>query len=871
MPLTLGTRLGPYEILAPLGEGGMGEVYKARDTRLDRTVAVKVLPAHLADNADLRRRFEREARAISALQHANICILFDVGRQDGVDFLVMEYLEGETLAARIKRGPLPQEQVLKIGIEIANALDKAHRAGIIHRDLKPANIMLTKGGVKVLDFGLAKTAATAAAPAGFSQATETLTAAHVIVGTLAYMAPEQLGGGECDARTDIFALGLVLYEMAAGKPGFSGDSRQAIMAEVLQCRPAPLAGAPPLFARVVETCLARDPEERWQSARDLRAVLELPATPGAPEVAAKSRSRAVWLTAAVVVLTAAAIAMRWVGQDPGITEPVALSFGAPEGGRIDDGAGVVSPDGRSIAFVAKEASGRTGLWVRALASRTATRLPGTEDATGPFWSPDAQYLGFFAQDKVKKVSAAGGPVQNICNAVSDLGATWNAAGDIVLAPHNRVPLHRVSASGGTPQPITALNQQREENSHRWPHFLPDGRHFLFTARGRDNTAIFAGSLDSKETKLLVTAQSNASFAPPGLLLFGREGTLMAQRFDPDKLELRGEAFPIAGGLRQSTASASSLFSVSANGRVLAYRDDRTAVARVTWFDRQGVKTAELGPPGEYTQPRLSPDGRRLALTLPDKENGNRDVWLMDTASGRLMRFTSNPATDWNSVWSPDGAFVAFASDRSAPSSVYRKAVSGLGEEELAVKESTGGAFPRDWSKDGRYLLFNLNVGTSNSLRIAPLSGDRKERVLDALAYAEEARFSPDSRWVVYDSSEGGSSDVYVIPVEGGEKVRISTAGGRYATWGRAGKELLYVAPDGFLMSAPVKPGIPFEAGTPVRLFHLCEGLHSFRGGEAFYDTTMDGNRFVATCVSSEPGQIEVITEWQRAIKQAGVR
>jgi Tol biopolymer transport system component len=455
---------------------------------------------------------------------------------------------------------------------------------------------------------------------------------------------------------------------------------------------------------------------------------------------------------------------------------------------------------------------------------------------------------------------------------ADLGATWNRNGDIVLAPHNRVPLHRVPASGGTAQPITALNTARGENSHRWPHFLPDGRHFLFTARSnsKENTAIYIGSLDSTETRLLMAAQSNASFAPPGLLLFGREGTLMAQRFDAGKLSLEGDAFAVAGGLEHVTPSASALFSVSLNGSVLAYQLGNHHPGRLLWFDRAGTNSGAIGLPGEYEymQPRLSPDGKRVAVVLADPESGNRDVWLMDVASGRLTRFTFHQATDWWPVWSHDGAFIAFASDRIAPSSAYRKASDGSGQEELLLSRSDGGVFPEDVSRDGRLLLFHLNVGSGQTLWTVPLFGERAARALPVSTTSMNARYSPDGKWLAYSSGETGSSEIYVSPAGGGEKVRVSTAGGRFATWGKAGKELFYVAPGEMLTSVEVKAGTTLEPGVPKTLFRLCSASHTLRGVEAFYDVAPDGNRFLVSCMATEARErtVNVVLEWQRLVK-----
>ena len=818
----------------------MGEVFRARDTRLDRTVAIKVLTG----NVD-RRRFEQEARAVSGLNHPHICALFDVGCQDDTDFLVMEYLDGETLATRIKKGAIPVEQALRFAGEIAEALDEAHRRGVIHRDLKPGNVMLVKSGsravAKLLDFGLAKMVGKEPL-AGDVTETIALTGTGAILGTPKYMAPEQFAGEQADARTDIYAFGLVLSEML-------GDTEAA-----------------PVAAEIAKRCVSTNPDDRWQSARDLQSALELARVAVPQPVLAKRGSRAAWVIAGLslaAVLTTLFWPRRTVAR-----EPVTFTFGAPDNATLIQWPGAPSPDGRRIAFVAQDESSRTALWIRSLDLQAAQRIQGTEGASGPFWSPDGRFAGFFAQGKLKRIAISGGPAQNICNVQSDLGATWNSSGEIVLAPWNRTTLHRVPAAGGTPRPITTLDAGRNENSHRWPHFLPDGRHFLFTARSsvKENTAVYVGSLDSKETKRLLTTQSNAQYAPPGYLLFGREGILMAQRFDARKLALSGEEFPILGSLDHVTPSASALFAVSADGSVLSHRDAaRATLSRIEWFDRAGRSAGLIGGPGEYVQPRLSPDGKRLALVMPDKESGNRDIWIMELSSGALTRFTFNPANDWHPEWSPDGKQIAFASDRNAKSSIYVKTVSGSGEEELLLATGEGGVFPRDWSRDGRFLIYAMDaIKTLSDLWILPLFGDRKPKPFAATDFEEySARFSPDGSWIAYTSNESGNTEVYIRAVARPERVRLSTNGGTQPSWRGDGKELFYVAPGGVLMAAEVKTGSGLEASAPKILFRTCSGSHTLRGDEEFYDAQADGSRFLMSCEVPETKKraINVSIDW----------
>jgi Tol biopolymer transport system component len=704
--------------------------------------------------------------------------------------------------------------------------------------------MLVKSGSRVssklLDFGLAKTIGREPA---VNDATYTLpvTGAGAIVGTPRYMAPEQLEGKPADVRSDIYALGLVLQEMLRGPE------------------------TPPVAAEIIKRCLTLDPEDRWQSARDLRAALQLAraATPAPAPV--KRSNRLAWIAASLAACVAVA-AVVWPRNGAVTKEPVTFTFAAPATETLIPWPGVPSPDGRRIAFVAQDVSGKIALWIRPVDSQIPQQIAGTEGASGPFWSPDGKHIGFFAQGKLKRIALSGGPAQNICNINADLGATWSPLGDIVFAPYNRVPLHRVSSAGGTPQPITTLDAGRHENSHRWPHFLPDGRHFLFTARSsmKEDTAVYVGSLDSKEIKRLLTAQSNAEYAPPGYLLFGREGTLMAQRFDTAKLVLTGEAFPVAGGIEHVTPSASALFSVSADGSVLSYMGASRAISQLAWFDRAGANLGSVGSPGEYTQPRLSPDGKRVALVTPDKESGNRDIWLMDVASGGLTRFTFHPANDWFPVWSPDGSQIAYASDRSARSSVYRKAANGTGDEELLLSPDLGGSMADDWSRDGRFIVYHVGRRNSLNLWIQPLSGDRKAYPLATTEFTEEnARFSPDGKQIAYTSNESGTVEVYVRSLEKPGRVRISTSGGQHPIWRRDGKELFYIAPGGALMAVDMKTGENFEAGVPKALFRACRASQTLRGAENFYDVGLDGKRFLIDCLAPETKErsITVAIQW----------
>ncbi|HUP49736.1 MAG TPA: protein kinase, partial [Thermoanaerobaculia bacterium] len=584
MPVTPGVRLGPYEIVAPIGAGGMGEVYRARDTRLDRTVAVKVLSAEFANDAQVRLRFEREAKTISSLSHPHICTLHDVGAHEGRDFLVMEYLEGESLADRLSRGPLPLEQALTVAVQIADALDKAHRRGIVHRDLKPGNIFLTRTGAKLLDFGLAKNWAAALGPQASVLETQQkpITEQGTIVGTFHYMAPEQLEGKEADARSDIFAFGAVLYEMLTGRRAFGGKSKVSIIAAILEHDPPPITTlqpmSPPPLERLIRTCLAKDPDDRWQTAHDVGLELRWIAESGAVTLPVASRRRERWLAAGLglAAALAAVLGALWYRAANQPLEIVASSLVAPEDAdfAFDLSGMALSPDGRKIAFPARNAAGSVQIWVRRLSDAAAQPLAGTDGAHAPFWSPDGRTLGFFASGKLKRIDASGGPPQSLADAQNGRGGAWGTDDVIVFTPSTGGALYRIAASGGTPVAITELDQKTGESTHRWPFLFPDGEHVLFLAGGqlsteRQGSKIDAVSLKTGKRTHLVDSSAGAIYAWPGYLLFRREQTLVAQRFDVRTLKPSGEAFPIAEGIPANNTNA-AIFSASQQGH-LAYQ------------------------------------------------------------------------------------------------------------------------------------------------------------------------------------------------------------------------------------------------------------------------------------------------------------
>jgi Tol biopolymer transport system component len=909
--LNAGAKLGPYQIIGAIGAGGMGEVYRARDTRLDRTVAIKVLPTHLADRSELRERFEREARTIASLNHPHICTLHDIGQQDGIDYLVMEYLEGETLAHRLLKGSLPLEQVLQYAIEISDALDKAHRKGVTHRDLKPGNIILTKTGTKLLDFGLAKLKQEVA-PANVQlselpTASDPLTAKGTIVGTLQYMAPEQLEGKEVDARTDIFAFGAVVYEMATGKRAFEGKSQASLIAKILETDPPPMSSlqpmTPPALGRVVKKCLAKEPEKRWQAASDVCDELKWIAEGGSqagsvtPLVAQrKSRERLAWSVAVAVLVAALALgAFEYLQRAPQGAQTTRFFVSPPEArslagfGTVTSGSAAplsVSPDGRRIVFVAGSPDGKYLLWVRSLDTLTGQALAGTEGASAPFWSPDGATLGFFAGGKLKKIDVSGGPATTLCDAPDNRGGTWSRDGVIVFNPGNRTALQKVSTSGGVTTAATVLGQG--EVGHYRPSFLPDGRHFLYRASTGSETSgpIYLGSLDSAERKLLLDADASNVVYTQGHLLFLRETTLMAQPFDPRRLALTSSAFPIAEQIQtQGNFPPSGVFSASENG-VLAYQaGTATANSQLVWFDRTGKQIGMLGDPAEYGGIELSPDGRQASVSIPDEAGKGRDIWVYDVARGLRTRFTFDRANELASIWSPDGSRVVFDSDRKGHLDLYQKASSGAGAEEMLLEDSLD-KYPESWSPDGQSLAFHeIDPAMQRDIWVlrmgdaSPGSGEvpsgasgqaRKAQPFLRTRFDEASlRFSPDGRWLAYISNETGRYEIYVQPYPGpgGGKWQISTEGGTEPVWNPNGRELFYRS-GGKMMAVDIATQPSFAVGKARMLF---EGEYVPTPATlSNYDVSPDGQRFLMLKPIDEaagPTQINVVLNCFEELKR----
>jgi Tol biopolymer transport system component/tRNA A-37 threonylcarbamoyl transferase component Bud32 len=887
MPLAVGTKLGPFEILQPVGAGGMGEVYRARDTRLGRDVAVKILPERFSQNPELKQRFEREARNISSLSHPHICALYDIGHQDGIDFLVMEFLEGETLEHILMKGPLPTEQVLRHGMEIADALEKAHRHGIVHRDLKPGNIMLTKSGAKLLDFGLAKLhvpeqVPVAAALAELATEDRTITAKGMILGTIQYMAPEQLEGKEADARTDIFALGDVLYEMATGKPPFTGTSKASLIAAIISSDPPAISGlqpmTPPALDRVVKICLAKDPDERWQTAHDLKLELKGIAEAGsqagvpAPVVARrKLRERVAWTVAVASILGMAIFVVGYLRRAPVAPAVARFSIPAPAKALFEYPVRMaVSPDGTQFAFVAVGENREQLIFLRSLDSLTAEPLPGTQGVDSSlFWSPDSRYIGYYADGKLKKFDVAGGVPEVICETQYVGRATWNRDGVILFNSGLSGPIYRISFENCAAKPVTKLDDQRHEVMHVEPKFLPDGRRFLYVALDQGkNPTIMLASLDSSESRILVKDGFSPSYVSPGYLVFAHFGALMAQPFDGRHLRTTGAASPLLHETIEFSAAAGlASYSVSENG-ILTYRRQGDSRSQLQWWDRKGKPIAAVTELGTYGFPRLSPDGQKIAAGIMDPRTHLGDLWLFNIARKTWTRFTFQPCPGAGiPVWSPDSRRIVFGANRNGLSDIYLKNSDGSGTEEVLVPAAGADKTPWDWSSDGRFILFQSDEKNVAKLFVLSVEGRGRPTPLSQTQFNEwSARFSPDGRWIAYVSDESGRPEVYIRTFSAGSgKWQVSTAGGRDPQWRRDGRELFYLAAENKLMSVEINSGDRFQAGLPQVLFLMPEG-----SVEGLYQVSADGKRFLIdplAGMNETVKPIDVVLNWTAALKR----
>jgi len=895
MALTAGTKLGPYEIQSPLGAGGMGEVYRALDSRLDRTVAVKILASHLSSSPELKQRMEREARAISSLNHPHICQLYDIGSQGGTDFLVMEFLEGETLADKLKKGALPLAEIYKIGIAVAEALAVAHRQGIVHRDLKPGNIMLTPAGAKLMDFGLAKPigvpttgSGTSAPPSFTAMATlsgpsplSPLTTAGSIIGTIQYMSPEQIEGKEADARSDIFAFGAVLYEMTVGKRPFAGKSQISLASSILESDPEPVSSikpqTPPALEHVLTTCLQKNPEDRYLAAHDIKIELQWIAADrtspvAAPTLPAAKTSRIPWAVSICMAILLAAVTGYLLTRHAPSSPSIRTVVDAPANAKLNltgdfGGPPVVSPGGTALAFAATGADGKIMLWVRPMNVLEAQKLPGTEGAIFPFWSPDGRSLGFFADSKLKAVDVSSGSVSVVCEANFGRGGAWGPGGVILFTPDTQTGIFRVSANGGTAVPVTKLDPSLH-TSHRWPFFLPDGKHFLYLAMHHDashsaNDALYYASIDGQENRLLTRMQSNAVYSS-GYLLFAHGDQLMAQPFDPDKGTLSGEAQSVASGVVNDVSTWHMDTSVSDTG-LLVLGSGGTAEWQLVWLDRTGkLLGSVLDKLTNLENARISPQGDRLAMGI---DAGMNDIWVLDLARGVRTRLTFGPVQNTSAIWSPDGKWIAYNSDRNGHSTIYRKPSDGSGAEELLLTDDQV-TIPSDWSRDGKTLLYSRGAIGSSEVWALPLEGDRKPSVVvprSASSWTGQGSLSPDGHWLAYTSTESGTFEVYVVAFHGGQgKWQVSTTEGLLPIWSKDGKQLYY-----FSASNRSVTVVPVTEKNGALQFGAPQALAvSPASQQGFYDVTPDGKKILMEQVSQQVSQsVTVITNFSAGLKK----
>jgi serine/threonine protein kinase len=878
MGLEKGQRLGPYEIEAPAGKGGMGEVYRAKDTRLDRTVAIKVLPSHSALNVDAKTRFEREAKTISSLNHPNVCTLYDVGHENGIDFLVMEFLEGEPLDERLKRGRFETAETLEIGAQIAGALDTAHRKGLVHRDLKPSNIFLTKNGAKLLDFGLAKLQAEAVTGMDDETRTTPVTGAGAIVGTLQYMSPEQLEGQEADARSDIFAFGVMMYEMVTGQRAFSGDSKASLISSIMKDEPREISEleptSPPVLDRLIKKCLHKDPDRRWQAAGDLRDELEWIASAGSQAgvpapVSSRRRLhlRLSWGLLALTGVAAVVLAVLYFSQ----TEPARMTIRTTIS--IDESFQVVewpriSPDGQYLAFRAADSTGIYKIWIRPLNSLDAYPLAGTERADRPFWSPDSRYLAFFVDERqLKKVLVSGGLPQLVCE-FNGLDGCWGNNGAILFDYAWGDPIMQVPAAGGLPTAVTTVNREQEEQFHSWPWFLPDGNHFIYlVSKPQSGDILKVGSLDGRIDKGLFSTDSRAEYCEPGYILFCIKGELVARKFDPANMKAVGEPVTIAENI-VSKGSYLYHFGASDNGTLVYLRGTGVYTRRIITVDRTGREIDTIGEPARYGSLALSPDGKRLAFDMIDSHSGQRNIWTHDLVRGVNSRLTFSESR-WP-VWSPDGERIAFGSSGAHGDNVMVCRSDGIGTPGRLYFQSIDGINPTDWSNDGRYLCANVWQESFDIMLLDAADSSKVDKALNSSYHENQASLSPDGQFLAYQSRETGRYEVYIIKLgESKGKWQISSGGGNTPLWRADGKELFYWTHDGYLVAISIKleeEQITF--GTPDKLFHR-DVAHTQSSERTLYDVSAEGDCFyiIVPAGGVERMEFVVVQNWDAELEE----
>jgi Tol biopolymer transport system component len=902
MPLSPGLRLGPYEILDALGAGGMGEVYRARDARLGRDVALKVLPEAFAQDCERMARFQREARVLASLNHPNIATIHGFEDSGSTHALVMELVEGPTLADRIRSGPIPISETIVIAKQMCDALENAHERGIVHRDLKPANVKVTNDdAVKILDFGLAKALEGEAASINISTSptiSRMATQAGVLLGTAAYMSPEQAKGKAMDRRADIWAFGCVVYEMLTGEMAFLGESVTDTLAAVIRAEPdwSKLPAATPMRVRVLlQRCLQKDPKQRLRDIGDARISLEEvlggatdQAVGGAAQISAPMWRRALpWALLASAVAAFATLALIHFREKPDAADEVRFEMPLPEKTIVGAaGAFAVSPDGHQIAFFATGPDGAQRLWIRSLDSIEARPLPGSESTPDPapfFWSPDSRYIAFDAGGKLKKIDISGGPAQTVCDISGNaVGGSWNHDGVIIFGNTSGV-IMRVAANGGPASPLTTLDASRGEAQHVLPWFLPDERHFIYlrTSSQPENSGIYVGSVDSKpedqDSKRLLETANAAIYIPSsglktGLLLFIRNETLMAQPFNAGRLELSGEPVTVANQL--GSYREFGFFSASTNG-ILVYRTGSGGGAlQLTWFDREGKILGTVGERGLFSSPALSPNGTRAAVSRRDPQNGKWTIWLVDFSRGSSTRFTFGSASAQNPIWSPDGNLIVFSSSSSGVADLYEKPANGAKDEELLLKSSES-KYPTSFSPDGRFLLYlSVALKTKFDIWALPLKADGKPFPFLQTEFNEaEGHFSPDGHWVAYRSDESGHYEVYVRRFSPDPAATASTAGGKWQVsygggsrprWSLDGKELYYLTLDGKVMVVPVVTDPVFQPGAPKLLFQA-----PVQAGRALGDYTVDGKRFLFPAPVEQTAQapFTVVLNWQAGLRK----